>query len=73
MNRSKRMYDLHTQLLIDDLIEGLARKIDTRAVDILDIKNPNVRCEKWKAVINDAMCSSAETGYVDGVKKVERL
>ncbi|GHV88685.1 hypothetical protein AGMMS50267_10510 [Spirochaetia bacterium] len=73
MNRSKRMYDFHTQLLIDDLIEGLARKIDTRAVDILDIKNPNVRCEKWKAVINDAMCSSAETGYVDGVKGADKF
>jgi hypothetical protein len=62
------MYDFHTQLLIDDLIEGLARKIDARALDILDIKNPNVRLEKWKAVKNDAMCSSAETGYVGGIK-----
>ncbi|GHT94927.1 hypothetical protein FACS1894141_2580 [Spirochaetia bacterium] len=73
MNRSKRMYDLHTQLLIDDLIEGLAKKIDTRAPDILDIKNPHARREKWKAVINDAMCSSAETGYVDGVKTADTL
>jgi hypothetical protein len=67
------MYDLHTQLLIDDLIEGLARKIDTRALDIVDIKNPNLRCENWKAVINDAMCSSAETGYVDGIKGSGKL
>jgi hypothetical protein len=67
------MYDLHTQLLIDDLIEGLAKKIDTRALDIMDIKNPNLRREKWKAVINDAMCSSAETGYVDGIKEADTL
>ncbi|GHV24837.1 hypothetical protein AGMMS4952_01210 [Spirochaetia bacterium] len=73
MNRQNRMYDLHTQLLIDDLIEGLAKKIDTRAPDIMDIKNPKLRGEKWKAVINDAMCSSAETGYVDGIKKSEKL
>jgi hypothetical protein len=67
------MYDLHTQLLIDDLIEGLAKKIDTRAPDIINIKNPKLRYEKWKAAINDAMCSSAETGYVDGVKDSEKL
>ena len=36
-------------------------------------QNPKLRSEKWKAVINDAMCSSAETGYVDGIKESEKL
>jgi hypothetical protein len=58
---------LDTALLVDELIRGLAKKINSRAPDIFDIKNPDERLKKLEALVTDAMFASADTGFVKGL------